>query len=294
MNKNILIILGICCCVLMIAGVGGGYFYTYKYSPAEFKEGTTIDTSGRENDPSLGLMMAQDSDDEGVFAELAKNANPKEFISWEQCRAHVDEHAPDGAATVLAFPKGSMYTCGYTTYDKWADGTDFEYKEKKGHVAGCLQSKDNTTMKELCGATGQATDTTIATAPEPVTYDSKKVIFSNRPSDQAWATFVENAQEEEGTFAPDGTKQDSMKKFDSWDNCREYVAEHAPSPTMAIYRNDNHKITKFKKTCGYTTTTKWDDDTAFEYKDNTEHTYGCVQPANITTLDNGCAPVDNN
>ena len=119
------------------------------------------------------------------------------------------------------------------------------------------------------------------------TYDSdNKKLVKNPAIGWSWDEYIENSHND-GIFKPDGQSSETLKKFDTWEECRQYIADNKPDANMIVYRNDTHGSIPHQQTCGYVKLDNYKDGLgAFEFADDTKHTFACTKPG--VTVANSC------
>ena len=133
-------------------------------------------------------------------------------------------------------------------------------------------------------------DLDLVDCPEPesleektVTYDTvgKQLVKKPDASSWVWGDYIDNVQDD-GSFSIDGTSSSTFKHFNTWEECRKYIADKKPHANIVVFRKDTHPVDDYRKTCGYVK--------LGEYKDNdTMHTYACTKPG--VKVESGITPV---
>ena len=124
-------------------------------------------------------------------------------------------------------------------------------------------------------------------------YDTRGVVLDKKDDPWNWGDYIKNAKKDEG-FTNDDKNTDKLndlgielKKFDTKEDCTEYIDLNVPDARIAIYRNENHSHDAFKKTCGYIKKYKYNDGiTPITFQPDNIHHASCVDP-NVS-LDSGC------
>ena len=116
------------------------------------------------------------------------------------------------------------------------------------------------------------------------TYDNPGKVMETNSNPWSWGDYTTVAMND-GTFSPYIT-DGSFKKFNTWKECRQYIAEKKPDANIAIYRNTSHANANLHNTCGYVKVDSYSNSDPFRFRDYDHVHYLCTKPG--VKLDNSC------